>query len=166
MHVVRAHDAVGVAIPTNAGGSVTAIAWDGNTLASDRRAVSGNGFYTITKIARCGESLVGVSGRGDMIREFQAWIADGRNPEAYPKRDKEECHFTAMVVAPTGTVERFEGSPTPIIVGDVAHAIGCGGIVARAAMHLGCDARKAVEVACLFDENCGNGIDTLTFGDQ
>lgn len=43
------------------------------------------------------------------------------------------------------------------------HAIGTGRDYARAAMHLGRNAVEAVQVAILFDENCGNGVDTLTF---
>lgn len=142
---------------------MTAIAWDGKTLAADKRAVSGNGYYTVTKIARCGDVLVGVSGRGDMIREFQKWIAEGRKADAYPKRDTEECHFTALVIDRSGVIERFEASPTAILVEDKEHAIGCGGIVARTAMWFGCDAKTAIEVACKLDENCGNGIDVLSF---
>lgn len=68
---------------------MTTIAWDGKTLAADKRGVMGGHTYTLTKIARIDGCLVGVSGRGDRIREFQEWVADGRKREAYPKRDEQ-----------------------------------------------------------------------------
>jgi hypothetical protein len=40
-------------------------------------------------------------------------------------------------------------------------AFGSGRDYAEAAMFLGCDAKRAVEVACQFQTDCGNGIDTL-----
>lgn len=38
---------------------------------------------------------------------------------------------------------------------------GSGRDFAEAVLHLGHDARKAVEVACHFQTDCGNGIDSL-----
>lgn len=144
---------------------MTVIVWDGVTLAADRRAVAGLGIYTISKIARCGDRLVGVSGRGDKIREFQQWVRDGRKLDAYPEREGDDCHFTAIAIAPDGTIERYEDSPHPIVVEDATHAIGSGGILARVALHLGKSAAEAVEIAGLFDEQCGSGIDVLSLAD-
>jgi hypothetical protein len=141
---------------------MTVVCWDGRTLAADKRAVVGGHTFTMTKIARVGDCLVGVAGRGDKIAEFQHWIADGRKREAYPART-DQAWFTALVILPGGVIERFEDQPLPIIVEDVTHAIGTGRDYARVAMHLGKCAREAVEIACLFDENCGNGVDTLSF---
>jgi ATP-dependent protease HslVU (ClpYQ) peptidase subunit len=45
-------------------------------------------------------------------------------------------------------------------------AFGAGRDYAMAAMHLGCDAHRAVEVACVFDTGCGMGIDTLELDQQ
>jgi hypothetical protein len=139
---------------------MTVIAFDGRTLAADKRATVSGHTYTISKIARVGDCLVGVAGRGDKIREFQQWIANGRERDEYPKRS-DEAWFTGLVVRPDGVIERFEDQSIPILVEDRTHAIGTGRDYARVAMHLGKTAREAVEIACLFDENCGNGIDTL-----
>jgi hypothetical protein len=140
---------------------MTCIAWDGKTLAADKRAVMGGQTYTMTKIARVGDCLVGVAGRGDRIKEFQDWIADGRKRENYPKRDEQNT-FTGIVIRPDRRIERFEDSPTPILVEDGVHAIGTGRDYARCAMHLGKTAAEAVALASCFDENCGNGMDVLT----
>jgi ATP-dependent protease HslVU (ClpYQ) peptidase subunit len=68
------------------------------------------------------------------------------------------------VVNRDGSVMRYEGA-WPIPIEDRQFAMGSGRDYARAAMHLGCSAAEAVAVACEFDENCGNGIDTLVFLD-
>lgn len=152
---------------------MTVIAWDGRTLAADRRAVCGHGVYSVTKISRVGECLVGVAGRGDRIREFQSWMRDGARREDYPKREKDESsYFTAIVIRlgapfPDGgrpiAIERYEDSPLPIIVEEQQHAIGAGGLIARAAMMCGKDAHEACFIACQLEETCGNGIQRLTF---
>jgi hypothetical protein len=156
---------------------MTVIAWDGTRLAADRRAVCGHGVYSVTKIARIGGCLVGVAGRGDRIREFQSWMRDGAQRELYPKRDKDDqsCYFTAIVIrlgeprrGRLGDerdiiIERYEDSPLPIIVEEGQHAIGAGGLIARAAMLCGKTAHEACAIACQLEETCGNGVQSLTF---
>lgn len=144
---------------------MTIIAWDGTTLAADKRAIAQSHCWTITKIARVGEFLVGVSGRGEKIREFQQWIERGRVPEQYPKRNSEEEWFCGLVIGRDGVIEHYEASPLPMIVEDPTHAIGTARDFARAAMHLGKTAREAVELACLFSADCGNGVDSISFSD-
>jgi hypothetical protein len=141
---------------------MTVIVWDGKTLAADKRAIC-SFVYSVTKIGRVGDCLVGVSGRGDKIAEFRRWISEGRQEAAFPKRDSDDTFFTGLVIHRDGRIERYEGSPVPILVEDHVHAIGSGCEFARAALHLGCDAVKAVEVASLFSADCGNGVDMLSF---
>ena len=47
-------------------------------------------------------------------------------------------------------------------VEDQFAAWGSGRDFALTAMHLGKSAREAVEIACLFENGCGNGVDVLT----
>lgn len=155
---------------------MTVIAWDGDTLAADRRAISGCGYYSVTKIFRVNGCLVGVSGRGDRVREFLEWFGNGADVASFPKRDKDDgTDWTALVVrhgeprqGKLGEerdlfLERYEGSPIPLLVEDRQHAIGCGAMAARAAMLCGKKAHEACFIACQLDEDCGNGIQTLTF---
>jgi ATP-dependent protease HslVU (ClpYQ) peptidase subunit len=44
---------------------------------------------------------------------------------------------------------------------DKKTATGSGRDYALAAMHCGKTAREAVEIACLFETGCGNGVDEL-----
>jgi hypothetical protein len=146
-------------------GGVTVIVWDGTTLAADRRACA-NGFtYSVTKIARVGDCLVALSGYFGRFGLYKAWLASGRNPELLPPRPHDDREWSqCLVIHRDGAIERFEGgSPAPIIVEERWHTMGSGRDYAAAALYLGCDAARAVEVASALSEECGNGVDTLTF---
>jgi hypothetical protein len=145
---------------------MTVVCWDGKTLAADKRMTLGCHVNTVTKIARIGPYLVGFTGHAKHIGAFRAWLENGANPESYPKVPTPDEDMHALAVKNDGTVWKFEGTPFPTRIEDAQAAAGSGRDYARAAMHLGCDARRAVEVACEFDENCGNGVDTLTFDDR
>lgn len=141
---------------------MTVVVWDGITLAADRRAISAGNARPVTKIARIGDSLVGFSGEFAAFGTMKAWLSAGRDPATYPRRG-DDYWWSCLVIRPDGTIETFESSPYPIINEQTHYAIGSGRDFALAALHLGCDAKRAVEVACALSVECGNGIDTLTF---
>jgi hypothetical protein len=142
---------------------MTVIAWDGTSLAADRRACGNGQVFSTTKIHRVGDVFVGVAGYGDKIQEFVAWIMGGRQASTYP--DNEDAHsFVALVIETGGRILQYERTAYPIIVEEVRHAIGSGRDFALMAMHLGKTAAEACELAAQFDEGCGNGVDVLTFG--
>jgi 20S proteasome alpha/beta subunit len=142
---------------------MTCIAWDGKTLAADKRACNGTLYRTVTKIFRVGDSLMGYSGDPSFGEGMRAWIAGGEKPDDFPafQRDKDDWVVT-LVIRANGTIHKYERTPNPITFEDKHFAIGCGRDFALAAMHLGKTAREAVEVAIALDSGCGNGIDTLT----
>jgi hypothetical protein len=138
------------------------IAWDGKTLAADKRACNGTLYRTVTKIFRIGGNLVAYAGDPAFGEEMLAWIARGERPEDFPtgQRDKEDW-TGILVIRPDGTIQKYERTPYPITFEDRHHAIGCGRDFALAAMYLGKTASEAVAVAIALDSACGNGIDTL-----
>lgn len=145
---------------------MTVIAWDGETLAADRRITSGFGIHgTITKIGRFGDVLVGMSGALSHALEMAKWVGEGADPEKFPKPFGETGDI--LVVHPDGSLTEYCGCPTAMrmVPFKGGHAIGSGGTEARVALYLGKSAIEAVEIACLFDASCGNGIDTLRFDD-
>lgn len=143
---------------------MTVIAWDGKTLAADRRAVQGGFCFASTKIFRVNDFLVGFSGNASRGGEYLAWLREGGDPKKFPEnKDENDCFVWLLVIRADGTIEKYENSGYPIIVDEKHFALGSGQDFATAAMYLGFDAVKAVEVASRFDEGCGNGIDTLTF---
>jgi hypothetical protein len=146
---------------------MTVIAWDGTTLAADRRACANGFIYSVTKIARVADVLVGMSGYIARFGPYREWIESGRDPAKFPTEPKDDREWSQfLVVHRSGLIERFEGgSRYPIIVEEHWHTMGSGREFAAAALYLGFNAVHAVEVASALSEECGNGVDTLTFED-
>lgn len=141
---------------------MTIIAWDGKTLAADKRAC--HGTYkggTTTKIHRFQDGLCGISGSLETGRHFIEWLQAGAIPDDFPTWD-EEKEASFLVIYNDGRVAAYESTPIPLWMEERFHAIGSGREFALAAMYLGKTAKQAVEVACALDAYCGNGIDTLT----
>lgn len=141
---------------------MTCIAWDGKTLAADKRTSFGGASVTTTKIHRVNGSLVGCAGITAQIAEMIVWLRGGAEPKDFPapQRDSKEC-VSMLVIRPDGQVVQYENTPYPIVIESRIWSIGSGRDFALAAMHLGKSAKDAVQLACDLDMNCGNGIDTL-----
>jgi hypothetical protein len=141
---------------------MTVIAWDGTTMAADKRVTFHGTGITSTKIARVGDYLVGVAGQASFGGAFREWVAGGMLSADYPR----PCEVAiAMLVSREGAVSLYEQTAYPTTVEDRFAAVGSGKECALAALYLGHSARVAVEVACVFDDGSGNGVDTLTFED-
>lgn len=140
---------------------MTVIAWDGRTLAADKRSTFDGYPATTTKIVRAPNGdLIGAGGNSGMCRELRQWWIGGGSPANYPDKDG-RC--VLLVVQAPGRVLYFESGPAPVLIEQRHFAVGSGRDLAIAAMFLGCHAYRAVEIACLFNAGCGNGIDTLEF---
>lgn len=140
---------------------MTVIAWDGQTLAADKRALLGN--YkggTMTKIHRWKGGICGVSGEAKAGMELVSWLQGGADVDDFPELDEDTC-VDLLVVHDDGRVAVYEKSPTPLWMEEKHMAIGSGKDYALSALHLGKDAKEAVAFACTMDAFCGNGIDTL-----
>ena len=139
---------------------MSVIAFDGRTMAADKRACLGTMTRTTTKIFRVGDSLCAYSGDAAGGEEMLAWFKNGAKPESYPASQRGD-DWSGLLVVRQGEILKYERSHHPVRFEDKFFAIGCGRDFALAAMHLGHDARTAVEVAIALDSGCGNGIDTL-----
>lgn len=142
---------------------MTVVAWDGKTLAADKRATDGCANSTTTKIKRLPDgSLIGSCGDTSACREVCAWFERGADPSEFPATQRVSATAAwLLVIRPDGAVDYFQTSPYPGRFEDKFFAIGSGRDFALAAMHLGKDARTAVEVACALTVSCGNGVDAL-----
>lgn len=142
---------------------MTCIAWDGATLAADKRATIGGLYRVTTKIHRVGSMLVGYAGSGALSSEMLAWARGGFKKSTFPEAQRDPDNNIAMlVIRPTGLIQLYEYTPYPIRYEDKQFAIGSSRDFALAAMYLGKSAKDAVLVAAEFDPGCGNGVDTLT----
>lgn len=141
---------------------MTVIAWDGTTLAADKRAVNNGLPRTVTKIFRLKNGdLFGACGDLSYCLQMLQWAQDGMRADTFPKEQRDKDDWQTCVVIIKGVLHLFERTPYPLVFEDNIYACGSGRDFATAAMHLGKSAREAVEVACLFDTGCGNGIDEL-----
>lgn len=139
---------------------MSVIAFDGRTLAADKRACIGTLIRTTTKIFRVGDALCAYAGDAAGGEEMLAWFRAGAKPADFPSGQRTD-EWSGLLVVRRGEILKYERSPHPVRFEDKFFAIGCGRDFALAAMHLGHAARTAVEVAIALDSGCGNGIDTL-----
>lgn len=144
---------------------MSVVAWDGQTLAADRRAVYQNLARTTRKIFRLDANrLVGFAGEIGAGLEMVQWLKGGARPKTFPAAQRDEKSWVPVVVVVRGgEIKMYERTPYPARVLDSKYAIGSGRDFALAAMYLQRSAREAVEITCEFDTSCGNGIDVLEF---
>lgn len=145
---------------------MTVIAWDGRTLAADRLTSAPGGIGRVrTKIERFDNHLIASTGELDVALEMRAWFKNGAIPSEFPERARADV-ATLIVVSPGIGVRSWHSSPYPMQFEAEKIAFGSGRDYAEAAMYLGHDARRAVEVAPHFQTDCGNGVDVLTLSEQ
>ena len=140
---------------------MTVIAFDGKTVAADRRAVHAGVCRTTTKITRHKNMIIGCAGDVDIAQSLFYWAKQGFNPETFPDMRGGELCASTIVIQDDGTIWLIERTPHHIEYHDPFFAIGSGRDFAMAAMALGKSAKEAVELACQFDVGCGNGVDVL-----
>lgn len=139
---------------------MTVIAWDGITLAADKRSISSGLARTVTKIFRVGNSVVAIAGSLDQGLLMVEWVRNGCNPDTFPDSQKDSDDWATVVVANESGVRSYERTPYPIIIEDTFWAAGSGRDFALTAMHLGKTAAEAVNIASIFQSDCGNGCDS------
>ena len=142
---------------------MTTIAWDGKSLAADKRATIGGLYRATTKIHRVGSFLIGYAGNGAQSREMLAWARGGFRKQAFPDGQRNtENSIALLVIRPNGVIQVYEHTPFAIEYEDKQFAIGSGRDYALVAMYLGKSAEDAVCIAAEFDPGTGNGVDVLT----
>ena len=140
--------------------NITTIAWDGKTLAADRRAVHQDCISTSQKIFRLEDGrLVGAAGGWTVCQIWMDWlVAGGERPALLAT---EEEYINGLEIRPDGNcIQHLRHGSVPTF--DPFIAFGSGKHFAMAAMACGKTAAQAVEIAAMFDPHTGNGIDTLT----
>ena len=138
---------------------MTTAAWDGKTLAVDRQMTSGDLKTIGLKLHRLGRYRYAVyAGDFDQCNQMLDWL------RASGKRAKKPTPTEASVLL-LDTRKRvcvlYENSLTPLAI-QAPYAIGSGSGPALAAMLLGHDAKKAIEVASQLDIYTGGGCDFVS----
>lgn len=141
---------------------MTVIAFDGRTVAADKLAVTNSGYKsTTTKIFRADDAILGFAGSASHGVRLRAWFVAGADPEKFPEHHNREDSANMIVFRAGKRVLVYENSPVPIVLEDEVFAEGIGRHAALAAMLMGADARRAIEVACKVNDGCGHGVDVL-----
>jgi hypothetical protein len=144
---------------------MTVIAWDGHMLAADKRATNTSGLArTCTKIVRHKDKLLAMTGDWDDAAELREWFKAGADPEKFPKAARDD-KASLIVIDGKGDIFHYCRGPYPIEIEDATGAWGSGRDFALAAMYLGRSAVEAVRIACLFQSDCGSGMDMLNLYD-
>ena len=139
---------------------MTVIAWDGKTLAADKRACTADGAIAITtKIERFGKALLASSGNAPVGRELREWFKAGADPERFPESNRDDK--ASLIVITTAGVDLYTMGPFPVREEQARASFGCGRDYADAFMACGKTAAEAVALTCEYNAYCGNGIDTL-----
>lgn len=142
---------------------MTTIAWDGKTLAADRRVNFGTAsFATTQKIYRRKDgALIGGIGGTGICSEYIRWFLAGEKGKTSPKlRDADGKDTIMIIVYPSGKLEMRDDDGRYEITADKT-AIGSGGEVALGALMAGATALEAVAIAAKVDGYTGPEIDVL-----
>ena len=107
-----------------------------------------------------GEILAG-TGTQDAVEWLKKWYADGAKISEWPACQSDKDNWGRLIVADAAGVRYYERQPVSLWIEERFMSWGCGADLARAAMHCGRTAREAVEIASLYDNGCGNGVDVM-----
>lgn len=131
-------------------------------MAGDKLAsVGDNRHAVVTKVFKIDGALIGFSGSLDVSMAILRWFKNGRKEEDWPDLQYEQRECSVLVVEKDGVVKMYERYPVGMVMEHDIHAIGSGKDFALAALHLGHDPVKAIEVATALDGYTGNGIDVV-----
>lgn len=136
---------------------MTTIACNRKMMAGDSLSSAAGTRFKATKVHRVGDEIVGFAGGLDEGMAFIQWYQD-------QSKDKPKLEdFAALVLSETG-ITYYESLLVPIPVQERFAAIGSGADCALAAMHLGADPKKAVQVACKVRHDSGLPVKVLEMG--
>jgi hypothetical protein len=140
---------------------MTTIAWDGESIAADRRAC-GNAIMSVGKLFRLPDGSV-LGGAGDYaeVVEVVAWVLDGCNPDARPRFADGEGS-SLLLARPDGTAYWLTWPYLrQVQINERFAAEGSGSQFALGAMAMGASARRAVQISAKFDPYTGGGVNVI-----
>jgi len=153
---------------------MTTVAWDGRTLAVDRRIVAGEHYRSGTKFrvaTVAGANVVmAYTGFVECGQLMMDWFESGAKKEDFPACQQDKDDWARLIVAQavqhsygwTPVVYYYDSYPSRQDIEDSHAAWGSGSECALAAMYCGKDATEAVEIAARFVATTGNGWDAAT----
>lgn len=141
---------------------MTTIAWDGKTLAADRRVTEGKTICCeFIKIRRLADGrVVGGAGELDVLSLMFDWLEAGGAADDRPTCMAAKSVTEVLEVTPKGEIWlHMQHGRVPLVRGP--QALGSGAAYARAAMECGKSAAEAVRIASKFDAGTGTKVDAM-----
>ena len=126
---------------------------------SDSKVSLDKGYsYPATKIVKTKDMLVGAAGHAGDCSRFLEWAKDGFTAKSKPKFECPAGHEDAidgLIVKEDGIYFFCPEYPFPEKIEAEFYGIGSGSKAARAAMMMGADPEKALEIAAAVDDFTG-----------
>ena len=144
------------------------VVWDGTSLAADRQATNFNMRFETRKIFRLADNeVVAFTGGTPEVCGLLDWVKNGSKKEEWPKFQEDKEHWARMILVSKDsmgaiTVNIYEHLPYPFKHYGRFSAWGVGRDFAIGALEMGADAKRAVEVTCKYNTDCGLGVDVFT----
>ncbi len=138
---------------------MTTIAASRSQIAGDQKCTDDGTAFRTRKIRRIGQAVVGAAGNSGSISKFFKWL-EAADPDADPPKFGKDDELAALVLTPAGLFA-YDTTCEPEEILDDFYAVGSGKQAALAAMHLGCDPKSAVEIACKVDDATSGPVDML-----
>ena len=145
---------------------MTIIAVRNGIMAGDSLYVA-NGIKSYgSKILQSQEHIIGWAGNENDCFILRSWFLSGdksQMPEYRLQHKDDEPAAALLVLYPDNKVEVVYSTGYVSEVISEFEAIGSGAISAIAAMHMGANAQRAAEIACIVSDGCGGEIVTARF---
>lgn len=145
---------------------MTVIAYRDGVISADSQETHSDGRKAhCTKLFKVRGTVIATAGDSYTGLIFIDWFDRGARMEDAPDLSMVTIDedFECLVLEDQDniyTINRFfQKYPTEMLDGFCA--IGCGAAYAMAAMEMGADAKKAVQVACKYDAYCGGRVKTM-----
>jgi ATP-dependent protease HslVU (ClpYQ) peptidase subunit len=127
---------------------MTTIAWRGSILAADSALTCGTTLGAATKLLRMRGVAYGFAGDFAAIRQFIDAVSAGHDPLKIRIKGQFDC----LMLRPEGCY-LMQSNSYPILWEGEFWAIGTGSDYALGAMATGATAKRAVQIASIFDPN-------------
>lgn len=152
---------------------MTIVAFDGKTIAADRRATNHGVPISVRKIeivesrefGKCVAAVVGDLARGIAMRE---WLISGADRSSFPAATEKSdwaCLLLFREDKHGPLVRQYENTPDWFESRTLPRAGGSGRDFALMAMRLGRSAHDAVALTIELSVQCGDGIDAISMED-
>jgi hypothetical protein len=142
---------------------MSVVAWDGKTVAADKRACLFDAAMKTTKAwLMPGGIIVATTGERGFGLAMVDWWSAGALAATWPPFQATDDWARLIVFEPGQDPYTYERQPVRQVVEDPFMAWGSGRDFAMGAMAMGANARQAVAIASQFNVYCGNGIDEFS----